>query len=1001
MPPKPTRWVCNTCARGPRDLACAGAPLSTVRQRSFQHKIVAPIGHTACLELTMLDPRRVRDIFEKAAELPLADRESFLDQACLPDDLLRHEIARMLTAYERWGGVFDTLHDEESQNVAVAIPAIVGPYRILRELGRGGVGAVYLAIRADESFKKQVAIKLLRPGLQSDEIVRRFRHERQILASIDHPFIAKLLDGGSTPEGLPYLVMEYVDGQPIDEYCESHRLTIDQRLELFCNVCSAVHFAHQHLVVHRDLKPGNLFVSPDGTPKLLDFGIAKLLDPGLFALTVDATRADARMMTPEYASPEQIRGEGITTSSDIYSLGVVLYELLTDHLPYRVRNRPLHEVARAICDELPARPSTVLGIDEQVANAHGKTRHVTAESVAGARETSPDKLRRKLRGDLEHILMMALRKESHLRYASAEQFSDDIRRYREGFPVRARQGTWTYRASRFVRRHKVGLGAVAVFMLSLIGISAIATRERQRAERESTKANAVIEFLTTTLAAVDPRVAQGQDPTVKQLLDEAERRVSNPGNLPYAEEAAIRGVIAESRFQLGQLQQARDQYSKLLVTSRTNLGKDHPDTLAALAGLAAAQADLGELKEAEKHARLAVQGSEAFHDAVPRTAIRASNTLTSVLLRLGTKDHLTEAERTLNRSRVLAAATFNAGDADRLITDQLNAQLKLAENHPLEAEPLARQSYQMAFSTLGPRHPVTLAALDILTNCLFSLSRYGELIGVQQRHADDTRKVLGDDHVVTLRAEHAVAETFRMLDRFEEARQAYDRVLQKKIRVLGDTHPSTLSTRHAVALLYKDLQQTQKSEQMMREVALVRRNVLGPQHSDTLDSEMMIALTLYAQGRHRESRDAYAQVLPRIKASLGETAGGYLVGTVNYAGLLYRLGEYQVAEQTLRASLAAHRRAYGDAYYGTYYTMTELGTTLVHLKRYEEAEKLLLSALEGFRIIYAANPNHNRVRQALDRLERLYIAWNKPKEATEYRTLLNKATEAAGVKPAR
>ena len=235
---------------------------------------------------------------------------------------------------------------------------------------------------------------------------------------------------------------------------------------------------------------------------------------------------------------------------------------------------------------------------------------MSAESVAGARETSPEKLRRKLRGDLEHILMMALRKEPHLRYASAEQFSDDIRRYAEGLPVRARQGTWTYRASRFVRRHKVGLGAVALFMLSLIGLSAIANRERLRAERESTKANAVIEFLTTTLGAIDPRVAQGADPTVRQLLDEAETRLSDPGSLPYAEEAAIREVIAESRFQLGHLRQARDQYAQLVMSSRASLGERHPDTLSALAGLAAAQADLGELKEAEKHARLAVQGSE-------------------------------------------------------------------------------------------------------------------------------------------------------------------------------------------------------------------------------------------------------------------------------------------------------------------------------------------------------------------------------------------------------
>jgi serine/threonine-protein kinase len=946
----------------------------------------------------MPNPQSVRDIFEKAAEIPAAERERFLDQACQENKELRTEVERLLASYEKWDHIFDTVHTDQPHQAPSPIPAFVGPYRILRELGHGGVGAVYLAIRADESFKKHVAIKLLRPGLQSDEIVRRFRYERQILASIDHPFIAKLLDGGSTAEGMPYLVMEYVDGKPIDEYCESHRLTIDQRLQLFINVCSAVHFAHQHLVVHRDLKPGNLLVLPDGTPRLLDFGIAKLLDPSLFALTVNLTRADSRMMTPEYASPEQIRGENITTASDIYSLGIMLYEILTGHLPYRIRSRPLHEVARAICDEPPARPSAVVGIAEQLTDGQRHTRLVTADSISHARQTSPDKLRKKLRGDLEHILMMALRKEPPHRYASVEQFGDDIRRYREGLPVRARHGTWTYRASRFVSRHKVGLGAVALVILSLIGISAIATRERMRAERESTKANAVIEFLTTSLGAIDPRVAQGQEPTVRHLLDEAERRLADSQTLPYAEEAAIRAVIAESRFQLGQLRQARDQFATLLRTSRANLGDDHPDTVAALTGLASAQADLGELKDAEQNARLALQRSEQLrnHD---RLALQASNTLANVLLRLGTREHLTDAERVLDRALAIPVGTFNNGDADRLTAEQLKAQLRLTQNLPLEAEPLARQTYGAALTRLGPRHPTTLAALDVLANCLFELSRYAELVKAQESHANDTRKVLGDDHVMTLRAEHNVAETLRLLDRLDESQQAFARVLQKKTRVLGENHPSTLLTRHAVALLYKDLKQPTKAEELLREVARVRRDVLGPDHSDTLDSEMMIALTLYEQGRQRESRDAYAEVLAKIRTALGETSGAYLVGTVNYAGLLYRLGDYRAAEETLRTSLTAHRRAYGDTYYGTYYTMTELGTTLVHLEQFTEAEQLLLGALQGFRTIYTDNPNHNRVRQTLERLEKLYLAWNKPERAAESRGQLDKMN-AAGAKPA-
>ena len=458
-----------------------------------------------------IDPSNVREIFDQAIDLPANERAAFLAQACRQNDGLLREVERLLSAHDAAGTFFDPLSSVDAGSPPPpGAPASVGPYRVVRELGRGGVGAVYLAIRDDDQYRKRVAIKLLRPGLESDEIVRRFRNERQILASIDHPFIAKLLDGGSTPEGFPYLVIEYVEGQPIDQYCDARRLPIDERLELFCKVCTAVHFAHQNLVVHRDLKPGNILVTPDGVPKLLDFGIAKLLNPEMFSLTAGETRADARMMTPEYASPEQVRGEPITTASDVYSLGVLLYELVTGHLPYRLQGRQLHQLARAICDDAPVRPSTVVDLEEEITGIRGDVQRITAETVSRTREGTPERLRRKLRGDIEHMLLMAMRKEPHLRYASAEQFSDDIRRHHEGLPVRARKGTWTYRSSRFVRRHRVGLGIVALSMASLVTISAVTIRERRRAEQESARAKAVIQFLTSTLSAIDPRLAQGE-----------------------------------------------------------------------------------------------------------------------------------------------------------------------------------------------------------------------------------------------------------------------------------------------------------------------------------------------------------------------------------------------------------------------------------------------------------------------------------------------------------
>ena len=345
----------------------------------------------------------------------------------------------------------------------------IGPYKILREIGRGGMGAVYLAARDDEHYRQQVAIKLIKPGLGGDVIRRRFRNEMQILAELNHANIARLFDGGETADGQPYLVMEYVEGNPINQYCDEKQLTTEQRLNLFCTVCSAVQYAHQHLVIHRDIKPGNILVTSDGVPKLVDFGIAKLLDQATFGAELTATAMP--FMTPQYASPEQLRNESVTTATDVYSLGVVLYELLSGRSPYRFKSRVPHEIARAICDDDPERPSTA------VAAENGHQRDVT-------------KRRKRLDADLDNIVLMAMRKEPQRRYATPEQLAEDIQRHLNGLPVRARHDTFTYRAGKFIRRQKIAVAAVALVAITLlVGIIAttwqarVARAERARSER--------------------------------------------------------------------------------------------------------------------------------------------------------------------------------------------------------------------------------------------------------------------------------------------------------------------------------------------------------------------------------------------------------------------------------------------------------------------------------------------------------------------------------------
>jgi non-specific serine/threonine protein kinase/serine/threonine-protein kinase len=371
----------------------------------------------------------------------------------------------------------------------------LGPYRLIREIGHGGMGAVYLGVRDDDAFQKRVAIKVLKRGMDTESIVRRFRHERQILAGLEHPFIAGLLDGGTTPDGRPYFAMEYVAGQSIVDYCDSHQLGTAARLELFRKVCTAVQYAHQNLVIHRDIKPANVLVTADGTPKLLDFGIAKLLNPELAGQTLAPTMPGLQMMTPEYASPEQVRGEAVTTATDVYSLGVLLYELLAGRLPYRLTSRAPADIMRIVCESEPMRPSTaVTSIEAAPAPAPTDPEAQTslvqevpapASRPDRARTVDVDRLQRQLAGDLDNIILKALSKEPVRRYASVDQFAEDVRRHLVGLPVIARKDTWSYRTTKFVRRNRAVVVAAAITFAALIaGIIGTTWQAREaRAER--------------------------------------------------------------------------------------------------------------------------------------------------------------------------------------------------------------------------------------------------------------------------------------------------------------------------------------------------------------------------------------------------------------------------------------------------------------------------------------------------------------------------------------
>ncbi|MCA8960328.1 MAG: serine/threonine protein kinase, partial [Planctomycetes bacterium] len=419
----------------------------------------------------------MQEVFEGALGLPQARRAAFLDEECGGDRAFREQVEQLLACDAEDDGFLDTLDRTRAVDLSPEsgdpfLGERIGAYRVEALIARGGMGAVYRAERVGADFEQTVALKILKRGLDTDEILRRFRVERQVLARLEHPHIARLYDGGATEQGLPYLVMELVDGAPIDQYCDERRIGIRERIALFIDVCRAVQFAHHRLVVHRDLKPSNILVATDGTPKLLDFGIAKVIDPDVDEMPV-STVTELRIMTPRYASPEQVRGEPTTTGTDVFSLGVILYELLCGRTPHPVRTTSVEEMQRAVCEVDPTRPSIALARATDTTSAG-----IDPDAIAEARRTDRRRLASLLSGDLETVTLKALAKEPARRYASPGRLAEDLERYLAGRPVEARRDTWAYRATKFVRRNAIPLALASTFLLLLAGAAAVTLWQR-------------------------------------------------------------------------------------------------------------------------------------------------------------------------------------------------------------------------------------------------------------------------------------------------------------------------------------------------------------------------------------------------------------------------------------------------------------------------------------------------------------------------------------------
>lgn len=718
--------------------------------------------------------QKIKAVFALAKRRPGSERADFVREACGGDTALRAKVGALLEAHD------EPEHLIERSDYGVASifnrggagyeGKRLGHYTIIREIGRGGMGTVYLGERADD-YRKRAAVKVVRRGMDSEDILRRFRNERQILASLEHENIARLLDGGTTDDGLPYLVMEYVEGTPVNDYCDLKRLTTNERLRIFRTVCAAVEHAHQNLVVHRDLKPSNILITSDGRPKLLDFGIAKVLNPDVSALPVERTVTELRLLTPDYASPEQLRGERPTTASDVYSLGVVLYGLLTGHRPYRSGDKPPHEFERAISEEEPTKPSTVVGRVKVVARRGGgePADTITPESVSTARGTQPDKLRRRLAGDLDNIVLMAMRKEPRRRYASVGQFSEDIRRHLEGLPVTARKTTFKYRATKFVRRNRVGVAAAALVVLSLVGgiiatawqaeratrQARIAAEQRDRARIEAAKAERINAFLQNMLTYADPswyspgRGLRGDVKVIDVLRESAGRIDTELADQPEVR-AEMHHTVGNTYRALGRHDLAGPHFRSALELSRRIYGDEHPKVARDLYYMGAWLQGGDDMAAAISHYRQAIAmmratdaenvnlpymlqdlGASLLSDGDAATSETLGREALELFRRRYGEEHLMVA-LSFERLGLVYEARGELGEAEAAYREAIErftrlsdrqilpgvlrslGNLKVMKGEYAEAEALLRESLDLTRKNLGESHPEVARSLVFL-----------------------------------------------------------------------------------------------------------------------------------------------------------------------------------------------------------------------------------------------------------------------------------------------
>lgn len=880
----------------------------------------------------------IHKLFDEAIALPSAKRGPWLVQAC-PDAAVRDQIEKMLAAdADDASDPGDIVQAAAGESFApgIDVGSQLDGYRIVAVINHGGMGSVYEAERVSAEFDQRVAIKIINVALAGQQLISRFKSERQILARLEHPSIARLIDGGTTESGAPYLVMEYVDGLPITDYSDQNSLSTTQRLSLFEQVCAAVHTAHQNLIVHRDIKPDNILVTADGTPKLLDFGIAKIIDDHGSGTTLALTQANMRMYTPLYASPEQIRGVSITTASDIYSLGVLLYELLVGCSPYGELASQRTSLTAAIGTHDPVKPSTLVRSGE------------VDPSALLRRSATASALRKRLRGDLDNIVLMALRKEPERRYASARQFANDIRLYLRDRPVAARHDTAGYRFSKFVRRNRSAVAIAALATVSMVSLAAFYTYrlalERDRAQAEATRANQTAVFLQNLFRFSDPEESGGETLTARMLLDQGVRELNVTLNDQPQVRATLQTTMGKVYASLGILEEAR----ALLDASRNELENTTPLPVAEL--------------------------------------VETLNALGEVSARLGQMDATREYAQ-----RAITLANTDPTDATTPFASELVIAMALTHESRYDEAVEALEATRRGLEKGGFGDSALYArSLTMLAENIESSGDYDQAVSWMQQAIDIYIRRNGTLNGDAIHAQRTLGHLYDRQRDFERAKAIYEQAYVSTIKLYGEDHPTTSLVLSDFSLLHRHMGNRETALGYSERALAISRKVLGNEHSYVAYDLVALANLGYSVRGMEFAEPLFVEALDIYSRAVRDQHPYIAAALVSYANALEKEDRYDDARRAVDRGSTICLAELGESHWLCGQFDVIRGRILRKEGNQAAAIPLLLNGFERGRA--GRGVGHGATQSALKELVEVLDALDDPR-AEEYRVLLEDSSD--------